>query len=185
MAPPITLITDGACSGNGTDASRGGWAAILVGPAGEETVLTGAEMPTTNNRMELTAAIEGLRAAPAGSDVELVTDSSYIANAIAKRWLEGWQKRGWRTAAKGNVANRDLWEQMIAMIARHERVRPTLVRGHAGHALNERADELAQAAAQTAEPRPREPEPPAPDAPAPEAPAPEPRAGEQLGFDVD
>ena len=174
MPIPVTLITDGACSGNGTDASRGGWAAILVGPDGEETVLTGAEMPTTNNRMELTAAIEGLRAAPAGSDVELVTDSSYIANAIAKRWLEGWQKRGWRTAAKGQVANRDLWEQMIEAIARHHAVRPTLVRGHAGHGLNERADQLAQDAALTAVPRPRDPEPPAPP----------PRAGEQLGFDV-
>ena len=178
MASPVTLITDGACSGNGTDASRGGWAAILVGPDGRETVLTGAEMPSTNNRMELTAAIEGLRAAPAGSDVELVTDSSYLADAIRKKWLESWQKRGWRTAAKAPVANQDLWQQMIAEIARHHAVRPTLVRGHAGHALNERADQLAQEAALSAVPRPRDPDPP------PEPPAPPPRAGEQLGFDV-
>ncbi|MDX6554307.1 MAG: ribonuclease [Miltoncostaeaceae bacterium] len=175
MPTSVTLITDGACSGNGTDASRGGWAAILVWD-GKETVLTGAEMPSTNNRMELTAALEGLRAAPAGSDVELVTDSSYLADAIRKRWLEGWQKRGWRTAAKGTVANRDLWERMIQEIARHHAVRPTLVRGHAGHALNERADQLAQDAALTAVPRPREP--------APEPAAPPPRPGDQLGFDV-
>lgn len=180
MATPVTLITDGACSGNGTDAARGGWAAILVGADGRETVLTGAEMPSTNNRMELTAAIEGLRAAPAGSDVELVTDSSYLADAIRKKWLDGWQKRGWRTAAKGPVANQDLWQQMIAAIARHHAVRPTLVRGHAGHALNERADQLAQEAALSAVPRPRDPDPP----PVPEPAPPPPRAGEQLGFDV-
>ena len=178
MPHSVTLITDGACSGNGTDLSRGGWAAILIGADGAETVLTGAEMPSTNNRMELTAAIEGLAAAPAGSDVELVTDSSYLANAIAKRWLDGWQRRGWRTAAKGPVANRDLWEQMIAAIARHARVRPTLVRGHAGHAANERADRLAQEAALTAEPRP----PAATGEPAP-APVAGP-AGEQLGWDL-
>src|SRR6476659_3769862 len=82
MAATWTLVTDGACSGNGTDESRGGGAAIITGPDGAETVLTGGEYPTTNNRMELMAALEGLRATPEGSDVELVTDSSYLANAI-------------------------------------------------------------------------------------------------------
>lgn len=152
MTGPITLITDGACSGNGTAAARGGWAAILVDPrSGEETVLTGGEVATTNNRMELTAAIVGLLSAPAGARVELVTDSSYVASAISKGWLAGWQRKGWRTSTKQPVANRDLWEHMIGALARHAGVRTTLVRGHAGHDANERADRLAQQAARDAE----------------------------------
>lgn len=153
MSDRYTLVTDGACSGNGTADARGGWAAILTGPDGAEEVLTGGEYPTTNNRMELTAALEGLRAAPEGSEVELVTDSSYVANAILKGWLAGWQRKGWRTASKQPVANRDLWERMIEELARHRKVRPTLVRGHAGHEANERADQLAQDAARDAQPR--------------------------------
>lgn len=153
MAATWTLVTDGACSGNGTDASRGGWAAILTAPDGTETVLTGGEYPTTNNRMELMAALEGLSATPEGSDVELVTDSSYLAHAIEKGWLRGWQRKGWKTASKQPVANRDLWERMIAELARHGTVRPTLVRGHAGHEVNERADRLAVEAALDAQPR--------------------------------
>jgi ribonuclease HI len=153
MTDTFTLVTDGACSGNGTDDSRGGWAAILTAPDGAETVLTGGEYPTTNNRMELMAALEGLRAAPERSDVELVTDSSYLANAISKGWLSGWQRKGWRTAGKQPVANRDLWERMIGELARHRTVRTVLVRGHAGHAANERADRLAQEAARDAQPR--------------------------------
>ncbi|WP_217912736.1 ribonuclease H family protein [Miltoncostaea marina] len=153
MPDTFTLVTDGACSGNGTDASRGGWAAILTAPDGTEEVLTGGEYPTTNNRMELTAALEGLRAAPEGSEVELVTDSSYVANALLKGWLAGWQRKGWRTASRQPVANRDLWERMIEEIARHRRVRPVLVRGHAGHSANERADRLAVEAAKDAQPR--------------------------------
>ena len=150
MSASLTLVTDGACTGNGTDEARGGWAAILTAPDGSETVLSGGEYPSTNNRMELMAALEGLRAAPEGSEVELVTDSSYLANAIAKGWLAGWQRKGWRTASKQPVANRDLWERMIVELARHRRVRPVLVRGHAGHEANERADRLAQDAAREA-----------------------------------
>ena len=153
MAATWTIVTDGACSGNGTDDSRGGWAAILTGPDGRETVLTGGEYPTTNNRMELMAALEGLRAAPEGAEVDLVTDSSYLANAIDKGWLDGWRRKGWRTASKQPVANRDLWERMIEELARHGSVRPVLVRGHAGHRANERADRLAVEAALTAQPR--------------------------------
>jgi ribonuclease HI len=175
MAETFTLVTDGACSGNGTEAARGGWAAIITGPDGEETVLTGGEFPTTNNRMELTAALEGLAAVPDGAEVELVTDSSYVANAIGKGWLDGWSRKGWRTSGKQPVANRDLWERMIAQLARL-RVRPTLVRGHAGHDANERADRLAQEAAKDAEPAP----PPAP----PPDDAPPPRVEGQLGLDV-
>ena len=178
MPGTYILVTDGACSGNGTDDSRGGWAAILTAPDGAETVLTGGEYPSTNNRMELTAALEGLSAVPEGSQVRLVTDSTYVANAISKGWLEGWQRKGWRTSAKQPVANRDLWERMIVELARHRRVRPVLVRGHAGHEANERADRLAQDAARDAEPR-RE-APPLP----PPAPVRDDRDPEQLGLDV-
>jgi len=144
---PITLITDGACSANGRDGARGGWAAILRDAAGREVVLTGGEAPSTNNRMELMAALEGLGAAPEGSEVELVTDSTYLAHALQKGWLVSWQRRGWTTAAKQPVANRELWERMLRELARHRRVTPRLVKGHAGHGLNERADRLAQDAA--------------------------------------
>jgi ribonuclease HI len=153
VAETFTLVTDGACSGNGTDAARGGWAAILTGPDGHETVLTGGEYPCTNNRMELMAVLEGLAAAPDGSEVELVTDSAYVGNAIGKGWLEGWKRNGWRTASRQPVANRDLWERMLEELARHRAVVPVLVRGHAGHPANERADRLAQAAALEAQPR--------------------------------
>jgi ribonuclease HI len=164
LASPITLITDGACSGNGTAAARGGWAAILTDTTGQELVLTGGEAPSTNNRMELMAALEGLAAAPAGADIELVTDSTYLANAISQGWLEGWRRRGWRTAAKQPVANRELWERMIGELGRHARVRTTLVRGHAGHGPNERADRLAQQAAleDHGPPAPRGSDPPGP-----------------------
>src|SRR5262245_44598368 len=169
MAATWTLVTDGACSGNGTDESRGGWAAILTAPDGAETVLTGGEYPTTNNRMELMAAAEGLSATPDGAEGELGGDSRYLATAIARGWLDGWQRKGWRTASKQPVANRDLWERMIQELARHSRVRPTLVRGHAGHPVNERADRLAVEAALDAQPRPEVPVTP---------------GQEQLGLDV-
>jgi ribonuclease HI len=155
MSETVTVVTDGACAGNGRDDSRGGWAAIVLAPGRDEVVRTGGEFPSTNNRMELTAAIEGLRAAPEGSDVELVTDSAYLANAIRQRWIENWQRRGWRTADRKPVANRELWELLIAEMARHRTVRTTLVRGHAGHPANERADRLAQEAA--IDPPPRAP----------------------------
>ena len=145
------VVTDGACAGNGTDDARGGWAAIIRAADGTEQELTGAELGTTNNRMELRAVIEGLRALPEQSQVELVTDSSYVANAISKGWLDRWRTRGWRTADKSPVANRDLWEELLVELGRLERVVPTLVRGHAGHEQNERADRLAQASAADAE----------------------------------
>ena len=143
----VTLVTDGACAGNGRDDPRGGWAAIVVAPGQHEIVLSGSEAPSTNNRMELTAAIEGLRAIADGADVELVTDAAYIAHALEKGWLRSWQRNGWITSARKPVANRDLWEELIAEMGRMRRVRPVLVRGHAGHPANERADRLAQAAA--------------------------------------
>ena len=142
-----TVVTDGACSANGTDEARGGWAAIVISPSGEEIVLTGGAALTTNNRMELTAAIEGLASTPEGAVVELVTDSSYVAKALSEGWLDSWQRRGWKTAGRKPVKNRDLWERMIAELGRRGRVVPTLVKGHAGHPANERADRLAQDAA--------------------------------------
>jgi ribonuclease HI len=163
-----TVITDGACSANGTERARGGWAAIVVDPAGEETVLTGGASMTTNNRMELIAAIEGIAATPDGAAVELITDSSYISKAITDGWLESWQRRGWKTANRSPVKNRDLWERMITELERHGRVSPTLVKGHAGHPANERADALAQQAATE-------------DWPVEQAPGEE----RQLGFDLD
>lgn len=180
MPGTYTLITDGACSGNGTDASRGGWAAILTAPDGAETVLTGGEYPSTNNRMELMGALEGLAATPPGSRVDLVTDSTYLANAISKGWLDGWQRKGWRTSSKQPVANRDLWERMIRELARHDVVTTTIVRGHAGHEANERADRLAVEAARDAQPR-VEPPPLPPPA---RVPAPAPDGQEQLGLDL-
>ena len=146
MPDRFRVVTDGACSGNGTADARGGWAAILTAPDGAEEVLSGGARGTTNNRMELTAAIEGLAATPEGAAVELVTDSAYVANAIRERWFDGWRRRSWRTSARQPVANRDLWELLIEELGRRE-VTPTLVKGHAGHPENERADKLAQAAA--------------------------------------
>ena len=178
LVSPVTVVTDGACSANGRDASRGGWAAILTDADGNERVLTGGEAPSTNNRMELTAALEGLAAAPEGGDVRLVTDSTYLAHAISKGWLDGWQRRGWKTASKDPVANQDLWRRMIAELARHRRVTTEVVKGHAGHDANERANRLAQEAA--TRDWPAAPRDDAPPAAAPTAPPS--RDDGQLGF---
>ena len=142
--------TDGACSGN---PGPGGWAAIVVPPDGGEPVeRSGGEPETTNNRMELRAALEGLRALPAGSKVAVVTDSQLMLNSMTQ-WLPGWKRKGWKTAAGKPVKNRDLLEALEAEVARHAAVRWHWVRGHetgAAHAhkaLNDRADQLAVAAA--------------------------------------
>ncbi len=160
MAETFTLVTDGACSGNGTEAARGGWAAIVTAPDGA-TVLTGGG---ASRDEQPHGADRGARPAlPAGRvrGQGLVTDSSYIANAISKGWLDGWSRKGWRTASKQPVANRDLWERMLPekRLARL-RVRPQLVRGHAGHEANERADRLAPGP-RPGRSRPRPPPPPA------------------------
>src|SRR5690554_3265154 len=112
----VTLYTDGACSGN---PGPGGWAALLQFGAQEKT-LKGAEPETTNNRMELTAVIEGLRALREPCRVTVHTDSAYIVNAFAEGWIEGWQRRGWKTAGKKPVKNRDLWEELLRLMNRHE-----------------------------------------------------------------
>jgi len=137
----VELWTDGACSGN---PGPGGWACVLR-CAGRERELSGHDPVTTNNRMELTAVIEGLAALTRPCRVTVHTDSTYVVHAVTKRWIAAWQKRGWRTAAKSPVANRDLWERLLAELDRHE-VTWTKVRGHAGIELNERVDRLAVAA---------------------------------------
>ena len=152
--PPATAIelwTDGACSGN---PGPGGWAAILVarGPDGtvaKQVELSGADPATTNNRMELQAVISGLQALERPARLTVHIDSSYVMDAIVKGWHHGWVKRGWQTAAKQPVKNRELWEQLLALVERHT-ITWHKVKGHAGVALNERCDELAVAACQTA-----------------------------------
>lgn len=141
------LWTDGACSGN---PGPGGWAAILVARRADGTIarqleLSGGDPATTNNRMELQAVIEGLRALQQPSAVTVHIDSSYVMDAIAKRWYEGWVARGWRTAAKQPVKNRELWEVLLVLLQSHA-VSWRKVKGHAGVELNERCDELAVAA---------------------------------------
>jgi len=144
--PEVELWTDGACSGN---PGPGGWAAVLrCGERSRE--LAGGERLTTNNRMELQAVIEGLAALDRPCRVTVHTDSTYVMHAITKNWIAGWQRRGWKTAARTPVANRELWERLLAELARHDEVTWVKVRGHAGVDLNERCDELAVAAARAA-----------------------------------
>lgn len=133
----IVIYTDGACSGN---PGPGGWGARLEGPDAVEE-LSGGEPATTNNRMELTAAIEALKALPDNSTVTLTTDSTYVKDGMTS-WIANWKKRGWKTAAKKPVKNVDLWQALDAQCARH-RISWQWVKGHAGHPGNERADELA------------------------------------------
>ena len=136
----VTIYTDGACSGN---PGPGGWAAILFWN-GEEKELSGGENPTTNNRMELKAAIEGLNALKAQSSVILYTDSRYVMDGLTK-WLPRWKANGWKTADKKPVKNEDLWRTLDEAALRHE-VDWQWVAGHSGDVGNERADALAREA---------------------------------------
>ena len=140
----VTIYTDGACSGN---PGPGGWGAVLL-HGGHRRELSGASADTTNNRMELTAAIRALEALKRRSDVDLYTDSTYVRDGITQ-WLPAWKAKGWRTASKAPVKNRDLWEALDALGNRHE-VTWHWVRGHAGNAGNERADALAREALKAA-----------------------------------
>jgi ribonuclease HI len=136
--PEVTIFTDGACSGN---PGPGGWGAILVsGPHRKE--LSGGEAATTNNRMELLAAITALEALKRPSKVDLWTDSNYVRDGITK-WIHGWKRNGWRTADKKPVKNAELWQRLDTARGRHE-IEWHWVKGHAGHVENERADELAR-----------------------------------------
>jgi ribonuclease HI len=134
----VELYSDGACSGN---PGPGGWGAILRFK-GAEKELSGGEKETTNNRMELMGVIAGLESLKEPCQVNIFTDSQYIANAFLKSWLESWQKNGWKTAAKKPVKNRELWERLLVQASRHN-LAWNWIRGHAGHPENERCDRLA------------------------------------------
>jgi len=137
----VQLITDGACLGN---PGPGGWAYILrYGEHKRE--MSGSDPATTNNRMELRAAIEGMRALREPCEVEVVTDSEYLKNGITK-WIHGWKRNGWKTASKKPVINQDLWNELDQQASRH-RVVWTWTKGHADHGDNNRCDELATQAA--------------------------------------
>jgi len=137
----VQLITDGACQGN---PGPGGWAAILRYNEHEKE-LWGSEPHTTNNRMELQAAVEGLRALKEGCAVEVITDSEYLKNGIT-RWILNWKRNGWMTAGKKPVVNQDLWKALDEQVGRHK-TQWVWTKGHASHADNNRADELATTAA--------------------------------------
>ena len=145
--PLVTIFTDGACSGN---PGPGGWGAILR--YGEtEKELFGGEAQTTNNRMELTAAIRALEAMRRPVEATVWTDSQYLRLGITE-WLPNWRARGWKTAAKKPVKNADLWQELSALTERHD-VTWRWVKGHAGHLENERADVLARQGLEAARPR--------------------------------
>jgi ribonuclease HI len=133
----VSVFTDGACSGN---PGPGGWGAVLR-YRGRERELYGGEPVTTNNRMEMMAAIRALESLTRPATVHIHTDSTYLRNGITK-WIHGWQRNGWQTAAKSAVKNVDLWRRLLAAIERHD-VQWFWVKGHAGHPENERADRLA------------------------------------------
>lgn len=138
----VTIHTDGSCLGN---PGPGGWCAILDWD-GQEKTLVGGHSHTTNNRMELLAVIRALEALTRPCTVNIYTDSQYVRNAIEKGWLEGWKKKGWKTAAKKPVKNQDLWTQLSKLLEKHD-VKFHWVRGHSGHPENERCDALANAQA--------------------------------------
>lgn len=137
----FVVYTDGGCHPN---PGRGGWGVVVLQDGQRVRELSGGEDDTTNNRMELTAALEALRALPDGASVDLHTDSTYVRNGITK-WIAGWREHGWRTSDDADVKNVDLWQALDAAVLRHD-LRWHWVRGHAGNAHNERADELASAA---------------------------------------
>lgn len=140
----LFAYTDGGCSGN---PGPGGWGVILQARRDDKVVkereLSGGAAETTNNRMELTAAIRALEALERASSITIVTDSTYLRDGITQ-WIHGWKRNGWKTAAKKPVKNADLWQALDALTARHD-VRWDWVKGHAGHDENERADKLATA----------------------------------------
>jgi len=138
MTPKVLIYTDGACRGN---PGPGGWGAVLIS-GGKEKEICGGDLATTNNRMELMAAIQALDALTKPCAVELHTDSQYVKNGVTQ-WIHGWKARGWKTADRSPVKNEDLWKRLDAARGRHQ-VDWRWVKGHAGHELNERADGLAR-----------------------------------------
>ncbi len=141
--PKVEIFTDGACKGN---PGPGGWGAILRAANGKERELSGGDDTTTNNRMELKAAIEALNALSKPCRVELHTDSNYVKDGITK-WIHGWRRNGWRTADRKPVKNAELWQALLDAVEPHQ-VEWHWVKGHNGHVENERADALACAEAE-------------------------------------
>ena len=141
----VNIYTDGACKGN---PGRGGWGTILVYGAHEKE-LSGGEVMTTNNRMELMAVISGLEALREPCEVTLTSDSTYVINSITKKWLDGWGKKNWVKSGNTPVPNADLWKRLIEAMKPHT-IEWVWVRGHNGHPYNERCDRLAVAAAERA-----------------------------------
>ena len=141
----VNIYTDGACKGN---PGRGGWGTILVYGAHEKE-LSGGEVMTTNNRMELMAVISGLEALREPCEVTLTSDSTYVINSITKKWLDGWEKKNWVNSGNTPVPNADLWKRLIEAMKPHT-IEWVWVRGHNGHPYNERCDRLAVAAAERA-----------------------------------
>lgn len=136
----VTIYTDGACSGN---PGKGGWGSILIyGDAVKE--ISGGEDNTTNNRMELKAVIEALKALKSPCDVEIYSDSAYVVNAFTQKWIDNWIKNNWKTADKKSVKNVDLWQELLVLIKTHN-VTFKKVKGHSDNELNERCDKLAKA----------------------------------------
>jgi ribonuclease HI len=172
MKPEVIIYCDGACSPN---PGIGGWGALLISPrhAGFTKEISGAELDTTNNRMELTAVVEALRRLKEPSRIRVFTDSEYLRNAFAAGWLAKWQRNGWKTSPKQSVANQDLWVVLASLAAPHD-IEWNWVRGHAGDPNNTRADSLAVTARlalarslevsdPTPDPRPLTPDPLTPD----------------------
>ena len=142
----VSLYTDGACKGN---PGKGGWG-VLMRYGSHEKELFGGEAHTTNNRMELTAIIQGLAALKRPCAVVIYTDAQYVKNGM-EQWIHGWKKNGWKTASKQPVKNEDLWQQLDRLAAQHQ-IQWQWVRGHAGHTENERADALANQGVASVEP---------------------------------
>lgn len=139
MEKNVVVYTDGACSGN---PGPGGWAwAVSNSQYG-----TGSESPTTNQRMEIMAAYKAVEAFSSCDSIEIVSDSTYVVKCFNENWHVGWEKRGWKNAAKKPVANQDLWKPFINAVLDHGNVKFTWVKGHSGHAMNDLVDELAVAA---------------------------------------
>ena len=136
----VTIYTDGACSGN---PGPGGWAAILMA-GGAKKEMSGGERDTTNNRMELMAVIEGLKALKRPCKVDIYSDSAYVVNAFEQNWIDSWIRNGWKNSAKAEVANSDLWKELIRLTSMHD-VKFIKVKGHADNEFNNRCDELAVA----------------------------------------
>ncbi len=135
----ITIYTDGACSGN---PGVGGWGVVIIENNKKETFLNGGDNDTTNNKMELTAAIQALKTFENKSTIKLITDSKYVKDGI-QSWIQNWKKNGWKTAAKKPVKNKELWIELDELIARHN-ITWEWVKGHAGNKHNDKADYLAR-----------------------------------------